>query len=312
MHQYDGILLCDKPYGQTSHDVVDSLRVLLEQKKIGHTGTLDPLATGLMVICLGKATKIARFITEIDKTYEAEITLGQCSPTYDAEGIGPEIVSEKVPDLNKAEIESVLSSFEGANKQKVPLFSAVKVNGRRLYKSARKGKIVKTPERDIFIKSIKLIGFELPRVNFEVTCSKGTYIRTIANDIGEKVGCGAYLSGLKRTRVGSYILADALTLEEVDLFKKDGSLTKYIKPIESVLPFPSITVTEEFGSLIISGRSPRQKDIVAVEGEFQPEETISLRDFNGKIMAIGKSEICSSELDNYKGKSFFTYIRVLN
>ena len=149
-------------------------------------------------------------------------------------------------------------------------------------------------------------------MNIGVTCSKGTYIRTIANDIGELIGSGAYLSGLTRTGVGNFSLANALTLKEVELFKKDGSLSKYIKPIESVLTFPSIRVKEEFGSFINSGKSPQQQDIVGVEGDFQPDEFISLRDYNGKIKAIGKSEICSSELDNYKGKSFFTYIRVLN
>lgn len=312
MHRYNGILLCDKPSGQTSHDVVDSLRKLLGQKKIGHTGTLDPLATGLMVICLGQATKIARFITDVDKTYEAEITLGQRSSTYDAEGIGPETPFEKVPELSEAEIISVLSSFKGAIKQKVPIYSAVKVNGQRLYKSARKGETVDTPVRDIFIDSIKLINFNLPEVHVEISCSKGTYIRTIANDIGENIGCGGYLSGLKRTRVGNYSLADASTLNEIELLKNNGSLAKYIKPIETVLSFPSIRVKEEFSSLIIAGRSPQCKDIAGIDGDFQPEDFISLRDIDGKIRAIGKSEVCSSDLDHYEGKSFFTYVRVLN
>ena len=312
MPPYNGILLCDKPFGQTSHDVVDSLRKLLGQKKIGHTGTLDPRAAGLMVICLGTATKIARFITDVDKTYEAEITLGQRSSTYDAEGISPETPFEKVPELNESEIVSVLSSFKGAIKQKVPIFSAVKVNGQRLYKSARKGESVDTPVRDVFVDSIKLIDFKLPKMSLEISCSKGTYIRTIANDIGENIGCGAYLSGLKRTRVGNYSLADALSLKEVELFKKDGLLAKYIEPIESVLSFPSIRVKEEFSSLIITGRYLQYKDIARIDGDFQPEEFISLRDIDGKIRAIGKSEICSSKLDSYDGKSFFTYIRVLN
>jgi tRNA pseudouridine55 synthase len=312
MHRYNGILLCDKPYDQTSHDAVDSLRKLLGQKKIGHTGTLDPKATGLMVFCLGQATKIARFITDVDKTYEAEVTLGQRSPTYDAEGISSETSFEKIPELNEGDICSVLSSFKGDIKQKVPIFSAVKVDGKRLYKSARKGEIVDTPVRDVFIDSIRLIEFKSPKIKFEVACSKGTYIRTIANDIGENIGCGAYLSALKRTRIGNYSLDDALTLKEVELYTKDGSMDQYIKPIDSVLQFPSIIVNEEFSSLIILGRSPKYQDIIGVDGNFQPEEFISLRDFNGNIRAIGKSEICSSELDSYNGNTFFTYIRVLN
>ncbi|MCP4705167.1 MAG: tRNA pseudouridine(55) synthase TruB [candidate division Zixibacteria bacterium] len=312
MHQYNGILLCDKPFGQTSHDVVDSLRLLLGQKKIGHTGTLDPRATGLMVICLGQATKIARFITDVDKTYEAEVTLGQRSSTYDAEGIDTETPFDEVPNLGETDIISVLSSFKGAIKQNVPMFSAVKVNGKRLYKSARKGEVVETPLRNVFINAINLINYNSPVIKFEVSCSKGTYIRTIANDIGDNIGCGAYLSALKRTKVGNYSLEDTSSLKEVELFKNDGTLANYIKPIESVLRFPSIKVNEEFSSLIISGRSPQYQDIVGIDGDFQPQEFISLRDYNGKIKAIGISEVGSSELDSYKGKSFFTYVRVLN
>ncbi|MCP4631989.1 MAG: tRNA pseudouridine(55) synthase TruB [candidate division Zixibacteria bacterium] len=312
MHQYNGILLCDKPYGQTSHDVVDKLRKIFGQKKIGHTGTLDPRATGLMVICLGQATKIARFITDVDKTYEAEVTLGQRSSTYDAEGIDTETPFDKVPNLGETDIISVLSSFKGAIKQNVPMFSAVKVNGKRLYKSARKGEAVETPLRNVFIHAINLINYNSPVIKFEVSCSKGTYIRTIANDVGENIGCGAYLSALKRIKVGNYSLEDTSSLKEVELFKNDGTLANYIKPIESVLRFPSIKVNEEFSSLIISGRSPQYQDIVGIDGDFQPQEFISLRDYNGKIKAIGISEVGSSELDSYKGRSFFTYVRVLN
>lgn len=312
MNQYNGILLCDKPYGQTSHDVIDSLRRLLGQSKIGHTGTLDPKATGLMVVCLGTATKIARFISDVDKTYEAEVTLGKSSPTYDAEGVDSERPAKEVPNLSDGDIIEVLSSFEGTIQQKVPIYSAVKVDGKRLYKSARKGESVETPVREVFVDSIRLIDFESPKVDFEISCSKGTYIRTIANDIGEKIGCGAYLSKLKRTRVGNYFLTDALSLKEIELFKGENALSKYIKPIETVLPFPSIIVKEEFDPFIISGRSPQYKDIAGIDGDFSPEEFISLRDKNGKIRAIGKSEICSSKLNSYTEKPFFTYVRVLN
>jgi len=312
MHPYNGILLCDKPYDLTSHDVVGRLRKLLGQKKIGHTGTLDPRATGLMVLCLGQATKIARFITDVDKTYKAEVTLGQVSKTFDAEGIDLDTPYNIVPKLKEDDIVSLLNSFSGAIRQKVPIYSAVKVEGKRLYKSARKGEAVEPPEREVFIDSINLISFDSPKITFEVSCSKGTYIRSLANDIGEKIGCGAYLSELKRTRVGNYYLCDAITLDKVESFKKEGSLAKYLRPIDTVLSFPSIMVNEEFSSLIISGRSPRYQDIIRIEGDFRSEEFISLRDYNGNIRAIGKSEIDSSELGSSQETPFFTYIRVLN
>ncbi|MCX6826576.1 MAG: tRNA pseudouridine(55) synthase TruB, partial [candidate division Zixibacteria bacterium] len=187
MVQYDGILLCHKPFGVSSHDVIANLRQVIGQRRMGHTGTLDPLATGLMLICLGRATKIAQFLSDMDKTYEAEIKLGVRSSTFDAEGVIENDPPQPVPNLSKAEMEDIFSEFRGSIRQKVPAFSAIKRNGQRLYKAARMGKKVNPPERNIEIKEIKLIGINLPFVNFVVCCSKGTYIRSLAQDIGSKL-----------------------------------------------------------------------------------------------------------------------------
>jgi len=312
MAQYDGILLCSKPFGMTSHAVVSNLRQIIGQEKIGHTGTLDPRATGLLIICLGRATKIAQFLSDMDKSYEAEIKLGERSSTYDSEGIFEDTEPQSIPELTEDIIRDILLEFKGKIKPRVPAFSAIKVDGQRLYKMARRGKAVERPEREIEIKDIALIKMDLPFVYCHVSCSKGTYIRALANDIGERIGCGAYLSNLTRTRIGDYTLDEALTLSEIKYYREAGVLKRHVRQIESVLPFPSLQVDEKFSPGIVSGRSPRVKDIVDISGSFHAEELVALRDHTGKVMAIGRTRIGSDDLRDYKGKAFFTYLRVLN
>lgn len=312
MLQYDGVLLCEKPYGISSHDLISDLRQIIGQRRIGHTGTLDPRATGLMVICLGRATKIAQFLADIDKTYEAEIKLGVRSSTFDSEGIIEDSESREIPKLSELEIIEVFSGFMGRIVQKVPAYSAVKVGGERLYKLARRGEDIETPEREVEIKEIKLIKYNSPIIGFTVTCSKGTYIRTLANDIGEKIGCGAYLSKLNRTRVGNFESKEAITANEVFHYRQAGALKRFIKPIETILPYPSIKVSESFSPLILSGKSPRARDIVDINGQFAADDYISLMDYSGRIMAVGIAEASSSEISGLNGKDFFKYVRVLN
>nr|MBN2277934.1 tRNA pseudouridine(55) synthase TruB [candidate division Zixibacteria bacterium] len=312
MIQYDGILLCDKPYGMTSHRVIDILRQTIGQKKIGHTGTLDPRAIGLLLICLGRATKISQFLGDLDKTYEAEITLGVRSSTYDSEGIIPDENPKPVPSLTSNEIEKILSEFKGLIRQKVPAFSAVKVDGQKLYKLARKGKKINPPEKEIEIKDISLTRWISPLITCRVTCSKGTYIRSLANDIGEKIGCGAYLSRLSRTRIGTYGLKEALTLTEIKHYREAGALKKHLRPIEDVLSYPSLKTDETFSAGIVSGRPLHRANIIEFQGDFEAGQLICLKDHGGRIMAVGKSDINSGELRNHDGANFFNYVRVLN
>jgi tRNA pseudouridine55 synthase len=312
MPNYDGILLCNKPYGVSSHDVINRLRDAVEQKRIGHTGTLDPRATGLLVICLGRATKIAQFLTEIDKEYEAEIRLGIRSSTFDSEGILEESTSRIVPDFNEDDIRNILNEFRGKIRQKVPAYSAVKIDGQPLYKLARKGIAVETPEREVDITNISLIKLNLPYLSISVSCSKGTYIRTLANDIGERLGCGGYLSKLNRVRVGKFTLEQALSLNEVKYYRQAGTLKRYLRTIEDIVPYPYIKVNEDFGPMIISGRAPRLKDIVDINGEFAPDDFVSLMDHTGRIMAIGKAKEQSADIRDARVKDFFAYVRVLN
>jgi tRNA pseudouridine55 synthase len=312
MTQYDGILPCDKPYGISSHKVIGTLRQVIGQKKIGHTGTLDPRATGILLICLGRATKIAQFMENLDKTYEAQIMLGVRSTTFDSEGVREDGQTDKVPELTEDHMREILAGFKGRIMQKVPLYSAAKVGGRRLYKIARLGQMVDTPEKEVEIKEIKLLGLALPLVDIAVTCSKGTYIRVLANDIGEKIGCGGHLSRLTRIRVGDFELNDALNINEIRHFRQAGLLKRHIVPIESVLGFPSLKVDEKFSAAVVTGQSPRLKDIIDINGVFGVNEYVCLRDGAGRILAVGKSELSSEEIKKQNNENFFRYVRVLN
>jgi len=211
--------LIDKPAGWTSHDVVAKVRNILKAEtghkiKVGHTGTLDPMATGLLILVLGSYTKRAGEFSKLDKTYEAEITLGAVSTTADAEG---EITQKSAHQPGLAQIEEVLHTFLGETRQVPPAFSAIKVDGQRAYKAARAGKAVAIKPRNVTIHGLKISKYEYPKLDFTVSVSSGTYIRSLAVDIGEQLGTGAYLSGLRRTQVGAFSVLAALGLEELTM-----------------------------------------------------------------------------------------------
>jgi tRNA pseudouridine55 synthase len=209
----DGVLVIDKPKGPTSFDVVRQVRSLLKVKKVGHTGTLDPMATGVLPICLGEATKVAGFITEGDKAYEATVRLGVETDTQDAEG---KVVAEApVPPLTAALLESALGKFRGTFEQVPPMYSAVKVDGKRLYELARAGEEVERAGRQVTVYELTLRDFSSNTLRFSVRCSKGFFVRTLAYDIGRALGCGAHLEALRRTMSGPFTLAQALPLADL-------------------------------------------------------------------------------------------------
>ena len=213
--QFEGILLVDKPKGITSHDVVDRVRRKLHMKRIGHAGTLDPMATGLIIILVGKATKASQFLMGLDKTYEGTILLGKNTNTHDAEG--KVILERPVPAMTEEEVVKLMKSFEGDQYQTPPMFSAKKKEGVPLYKLARKGKEVERDARLIHISSFDLDEWHAPdKIDFTISCTKGTYVRTIANDLGEKIGCGAHLTALNRTDIEKFKIEDAVTLDELE------------------------------------------------------------------------------------------------
>ena len=211
--ELEGILLVDKPKGHTSHDVIARLRKKLQMKRIGHAGTLDPMATGLLVILVGKATKASQYIVSLDKEYTGRIELGAVTNSQDAEG---EIMSRMpVPDLTEDEIRRQMKSFLGDQYQTPPMHSAIKVDGVPLYKLAHKGKEIEREPRFIRIDGFELVKYEKPNIDFRLRCSKGTYVRTVAHDLGERIGCGAHLSVLVRTSTDQFSLENALPLEEI-------------------------------------------------------------------------------------------------
>jgi len=216
VRQYDfergEILNIDKPAGWTSFDVVKKIRNTVKVKKVGHAGTLDPFATGVLLVCTGKATKQVSRLMGMEKEYVAELELGKESDTYDPTGVITE--NGELRDIARDEIDAVCASFTGEIQQVPPMYSAIKVEGQRLYKLARQGIVIEREARSVHIHSIDVLLYEAPLLRIKVVCSKGTYIRSLAHDIGRVLGCGAYLTKLTRTRVGEYTLEDAHTIPE--------------------------------------------------------------------------------------------------
>jgi tRNA pseudouridine55 synthase len=227
------VLLVDKPQGLTSHDVVYRLRRKLSMKKIGHAGTLDPMATGLLIMLIGKATRISQFLISNDKIYEGEATLGVVTDSQDAEG---EVMETRpVPELTEAQVREVMKSFLGDQYQIPPMHSAIKIGGVPLYKMARKGEEVEREPRFIRVVSFELMSFAPPKLTFTLHCTKGTYVRTIANDLGQKLGCGAHLSALRRTGSGKFNLSNGITLDEVEALSLP-EIEKRLIPIYEAAP----------------------------------------------------------------------------
>ncbi|MFC4320137.1 tRNA pseudouridine(55) synthase TruB [Litchfieldia salsa] len=284
----EGILLLNKPKGMTSHDCVFKVRKLIKMKKVGHTGTLDPDVTGVLPICIGRATKIVEYITATEKTYEGEVTIGFSTTTEDASG---EIVSKKNIDrvINRSEIEKVLQSMCGELVQTPPMFSAVKVNGKRLYEYARQGIEVERPSRTIFIKEFVLLDeretFEGNQVSFKfrVTCSKGTYVRTLAVMIGEALGYPSHMSSLIRTASGKYTLDQCLTFEEIEEKIKGSNIEESLQSIESALfHLPKFAINDTLAVKVLNGA------VLEIPTELKDvlDEPICIIDQNDKCIAI--------------------------
>ena len=255
----EGILPLFKPRGMTSHDCVFKLRKILKTKKIGHTGTLDPDVSGVLPICIGRATKVAEFITDAGKSYEGEVTLGFSTHTEDASG---EVIERVKIDriITRDAIEQVLQQLTGTISQTPPMFSAVKVNGRRLYEYARKGIEVERPTRLVNIYSIELLddrmnfSGETISFRFRVSCGKGTYIRTLAVMMGEKLGYPAHMSDLIRIQSADYTLTDCFTLEEIEMRMENGTIEEILKPLETAIAYlPKYVINDKIAEKVKNG-----------------------------------------------------------
>lgn len=249
----NGIINVYKEAGYTSFDVVAIVRGITKIKKIGHTGTLDPDATGVLPVCIGNGTKLVPLMEDHEKEYIAEILLGVRTDTQDMSG---EILEERPVEADEQEVRAACMSFVGAYQQIPPMYSAVKVNGKRLYDMARAGKEVERKPRMVHILELEILSVDLPRVKIRVVCSKGTYIRTLCSDIGEKLGCLAAMQSLVRTRVGSFCIDEAVTIKQLEGYRDEGRLEEVLLPTDRVFAdLPAVHVKEDMVRFLANGNT---------------------------------------------------------
>jgi tRNA pseudouridine55 synthase len=277
-----GILIVDKPRGVTSHDVVDVVRRVAGQRKVGHAGTLDPMATGVLLVCLGQATRVAEYLHRSHKRYRATIVFGATTNTYDSEG---EVVGDDGrTDWSTEEIRTALDRFVGSIWQVPPMYSAIKHGGQPLYKLARQGKTVKRKPRQIEIAEILLLDWTPPSLIVEVECSSGTYVRSLAHDLGQHLGSGAYLGGLVRLSSGRFGLEEAVSLERLEEAFEHGEEARYLLPLdEALLELPAAIVGDSDAQRILHGQGIAEGP---PENVAEPETVCRAYSLDGDFLAI--------------------------
>lgn len=290
----DGVIVINKPTGQTSHNLVGFTRRLLNIKKVGHTGTLDPDASGVLPVCIGKGTKAADMLTASDKAYRAQFILGMTTDTLDASG---EVLTEQPVLVSKEQIEKTINEFIGEIEQIPPMFSAIKKDGKKLYELARQGVTIEREKRKVTIFDIKILEIDMENfaVTIDVSCSKGTYIRTLCEDIGMALGCGAYMNTLVRTKSADFALSESYTPEELLEMKKNGTIDKAIIPVDKLFSQYEAIVLDNFLSAKAKNGVPVRKKGLA-EGKLY------------RIYDSNKEFLCISEYkDNalYLKKAFW-------
>jgi tRNA pseudouridine55 synthase len=281
----DGLFVADKPAGPTSHDVVQRMRRILKERSIGHTGTLDPMATGVLALVLGRATRLAQFLSANDKSYEAVVTLGQCTDTYDAHG-EPVGAPHQGPLPTRTEIEAALREFQGTFLQRPPVYSAKKIGGERSYKLARLGSDPRQLAAvEVTARAVDVIGLTGADVMLRVDCSAGFYVRSLAHDLGERLGTGGHLSALRRTRVGDFDLTAAMSLDAAEQDPDDAA--SFVIPMAQLLPgFPAVVLNAEGVLRASHGRNLRPADVE--RGERAAEPYCRLLDGDGGLVGIGE------------------------
>ncbi|MBO5113203.1 MAG: tRNA pseudouridine(55) synthase TruB [Lachnospiraceae bacterium] len=281
---YHGMINVYKEKGFTSHDVVAKLRGICKQKKIGHTGTLDPDAVGVLPVCLGCATRLCDMLTEKDKEYVAVLRLGVTTDTQDITG---KVLAEKEVTESVEKVREVISSFEGEQLQIPPMYSALKVNGKKLYELAREGKEIERKARPIVVHEIEILSENMPEFTIRVKCSKGTYIRTICHDIGQKLSCGGAMVSLKRTKVGNFGIEDSYTLSRIEDMAKEGRLCEILLPVEKVFEkLPEIRVKEETMKALLNGNQLRREDFLSLSEEALKAEEVRVYGSDGRFYGV--------------------------
>ncbi len=301
----DGVLVINKPTGWTSHDVVARARALLGMSKVGHTGTLDPAATGVLVLCLGRATRIAEYLMSADKAYRAVLRLGVATDTQDATGTVVGRVAETLPE--QVAIAEVMNRFVGRRQQVPPMYSAVKVKGVPLYKAARAGRTVSRSPREFTVRSLEILSIgpmpegtaHLPTldVTFDVVCSKGTYVRTLCADIGELLGVGGHLASLERRRVGRFCIEEAMSLDELAGLADRGAVETRLYTLAAALAdLPTLHVDCDAVEGLRHGVAVPVSRVISSEGAWMAGAFVRLLSPDGRLVGIGKAPCSAEEL----------------
>lgn len=301
----DGIVVLDKPKGMTSHMAVNKVKSALQTSRAGHTGTLDPFATGVLAVCIGKATKVIPFLDEDFKEYEALLRLGISTDTMDA--TGRVLVEKSIGAITKGRVMEVFSKFKGTIGQTPPMFSALKKNGVRLYKLARKGVFVERPPRAVTIKELELIDLNSNFIRFFVNCSRGTYIRVLGSDIGKELGCGGHLVDLRRVKSGKFELRDTISLEDV----KKGDI-RLIPINEALSHMKDINVGKGIAMQIKMGKQIRKSYIDSNMIRFEAGDKVKIYE-NSDLVSVAEALVSSADLDKLDDESVvLRLLRVFN
>lgn len=282
----NGVINIKKEKGFTSHDVVAIVRKTLGIKKVGHTGTLDPDAEGVLPICVGKATKLSDMIMDGHKTYVATLKFGLTTTTEDATG---EIIEEKPVDFDEDKIKNIVKFYIGDIEQIPPMYSAIKVNGKKLYELAREGKEIERKSRKVTIYDITILKFLPPdAIEIEIKCSKGTYIRTLCSDIGKDLGCGGHMATLVRTGTGNFNINDGITLDELKTLVNDNELSKVFQSVENMFEdFTKIQITPSFNKLLYNGaRLPDKSFMSDLSSDIEDGESVTVYDYENNFIGI--------------------------
>ena len=292
MADLSGVVVVDKPSGPTSFDVVRRVRGLFKTKRAGHTGTLDPTATGVLPICIGEATKVASFVSDGEKEYDAVVRFGETTDTQDA--AGKTLQTRPTDGVTEAAVREALKGFEGLITQKPPMYSARKVDGKRLYELAREGQEVEREDRQVFVAEARLLFVRPPDAGIFVRCSKGTYLRTMAHDLGEKLGCGAHLRELKRVRVGPFALEDSVGLDTLMAAAKEdrASLERWVLPVSRALgDLGELKLDLALARRVAHGHAPGPSDLSRLRAPPLPRgRKLRLIDPEGRVLAVAESD----------------------
>ena len=292
----NGIILVDKPKGPTSHDVVQSVRRLAAQRRCGHTGTLDPFATGLLPLCLGGATRLARFVSDTAKTYVAVLRFGFATDTYDLTGkpLGPAVDVS----LDRGVLESTLTEFLGDQDQVPPAFAAKKINGQRMYQLARAGRPTPARPVKVVIHAIRLVEMGGDRVTLEAEVGAGTYIRSLAHDLGNRLGLGAHLVELRRTRVGPFRVEQAWTLPKLESLVREGEMERAVlDPAEALSNLPALRLGSQAASRVSHGRAITPSDVEGLVPDVSAGQACRLLGPQGELLAVG---VAAEELSQFR------------